>query len=72
MVDGYRAWAAVALQEKAYAETIEIIETMSRRFGRSVDQIVADPVFSDFVKSTEWRAWLASRRPAPDASPRRP
>lgn len=68
LVDGYRARIAVSLHEKAYPETIEIIETIAQRFGRSVDQIVADPVFSDFVKSTEWRAWLASRRPPPDAA----
>ena len=61
---GYDAVIGASLMKKSYATTVEMLNLVDGKFGATAEQIAATPDFADFVKSPEYKAWIAQRKGA--------
>jgi hypothetical protein len=58
----YRILLTVSLERKNYSDTALILSTMRKRFGSKIDNLIQDPLFEEYLNSTEYSNWMRSQR----------
>jgi tetratricopeptide (TPR) repeat protein len=67
MKTAYWAWVHNTLKQKDYRETVRLLNELEDKFGIQMRDLNDVPAYADFVKSDEYKTWLA-RPKTPRAS----
>jgi hypothetical protein len=60
-LDAHMALVNVSLKEKNFAETLDRLKEVARRFAPAPGDLTQQPKYADFVKSPQYQEWLKSR-----------
>jgi tetratricopeptide (TPR) repeat protein len=64
LADPYWTLIEISLSEKKHAETVRVLTAMEAATGQRPGDLEQQQPFADFVRSDEFKKWMASRRPA--------
>jgi tetratricopeptide (TPR) repeat protein len=59
--NAYYMLVDLSLKTKNFAETARLLDLLQTKFGIGWDSLSNSPAFAEFTKSSEYRAWRASR-----------
>jgi hypothetical protein len=70
--DAYWNLMTISLQEHNFADTVAQLNQLEERFHIPFGDMTQLPVFAEFVKSPEYRAWMERPKPAGEKKAREP
>jgi tetratricopeptide (TPR) repeat protein len=70
--DAFWTLVTISLEERNFADTVTLLDQLEGRFHIPFGDITALPVFAEFVRSPEYRAWKDRPRPPAEAKGREP
>lgn len=66
LIEVWWTWVTVALRREDHAETVRLLDVIRTRFGVTFGDLTAIDEYATFVKSDEYRRWIArSGSPSP-------
>lgn len=60
--DGYWAMVLVTLREKKFAETMELLQTLQKKFETDVEDLMWRPEYTEFFRSAEYLKWAEEEK----------